>query len=84
MAHHLIHTPLHPDLARVASDINDGVQAREIVGLGVVVMLRGNRFFVDAFGSMTRDPHAARGYVAALDDCLREIGARKKDTHTTR
>lgn len=84
MAHTLISTPLHPDLARVTADLVDGVHSKDIIGLGVVVLLRGNRFFVDAFGSMTRDPHAARGYVAALDDCLREIGVRKRDTNTTR
>jgi hypothetical protein len=52
--------------------------------LGVVAITRGRRFFVDVFGSMVRDPHAARGYVAELDDCLREIGHQRRNTNTTR
>ncbi len=76
MATQLIPTPIPSDLHQAAKDIADGVSSGAITGLGLVVLTRGRRFFVDAFGTMARDPHAARGYVAALDDHLREMGRR--------
>lgn len=79
----LIHTPIQPDLRQAALDLQEGIESGQITGLGVVVVMRGRRFFVDCFGSLVREPHAARGYVAALDDCLREIGHKRKDTNTT-
>lgn len=84
MALHLVQTPLAPDLQAAGEDIADGIRSGLIVGLGVIVLLKGRRFFVDAFGTLPSDPHAGRGYVAELDDCLREIGHRKRDTNTTR
>jgi hypothetical protein len=81
---HLVPTPVQPDLLRAAEDIREGVTTGEIIGLGVIVQLRGGRFFVDVFGRMLREPHSARGWVLSLDDCLREIAQRKKDTNTTR
>jgi hypothetical protein len=80
----LVPTLIQPQLKAAAHDILEGVEAGEITGLGVVVVLKERRFFVDVIGSVARDPHAARGYVAALDDCLREIAHRKRDTSTTR
>jgi hypothetical protein len=79
----LIPTPVPPDLHQAISDIADGVRDGSITGLGVVVVTRGRRFFVDAFGALVREPDASRGYVAALDDCLREISRKAKDSHTT-
>ena len=60
------------------------MQSGKITGLGVVVVLRGRRFFVDAFGRMERDPVFARGALLSLDDCLRDMGQRRKDNDTTR
>jgi hypothetical protein len=81
---HLIPTPIPSDLRQAASDLKDGVEVGEITGLGVVVTLRGGRFFVDCFGRLAREPHHGRGLVLSLDDCLREIAARKHGTSTTR
>lgn len=78
-----IHTVVPPELLKASEDILEGVKSGDITGLGVVVMLRGRRFFVDALGTIAKNPHPARGYVAALDDCLRELGNRKRDTNTT-
>ncbi len=83
MALHLVHSPAQADLRTFAQDLMDGVQAGEISGLGVVVMLRGRRFFVDAFGLMARNPYECIGLVGELEECLREIGRRRKDTNTT-
>lgn len=79
----IIHTPVPPQLIRAAEDILEGVRSGEITGLGVVVTLKRRRFFVDAFGELVRDPHGARGWVASLDDCLRDIGNAKHGSHTT-
>ena len=79
----LIPTPIPADLKQAAQDIHDGVSNGHITGLGIIVITRGRRFFVDAFGSIVRDPHAARGYVLSLDDCLREIGSHRRDRTTT-
>lgn len=80
----LVSTPIQPDLAQAAADLAEGIQSGEVIGLGVIVQLRGGRFFVDVFGRMVREPHSARGWLLSLDDCLREIGERKKNTDTTR
>ena len=83
MPFHLVPNQMSPGLLAACEDLTDGAKSGQIIGLGVVVMLRRNRFFVDVFGEMTRNPHAARGFVASLDDCLREIGRQKRDTNTT-
>jgi hypothetical protein len=80
----LIPTMIPSDLRQAAADIKDGVESGEITGLGLVVTLRGGRFFVDCFGRVAREPHHGRGLTLALDDCLREIAARKHGTSTTR
>lgn len=79
----LVPTPIAPDLRAAASDIQEGVQSGEITGLGIVVIARGGRFFVDAFGSVARNPHASQGFTMELIHCLHEIGQRKKNTNTT-
>jgi len=83
MPYQLVDTPIQPDLRQAAADISEGVASGLITGLGIVVMIKGRRFFVDAFGTLVKDSHAGRGYVAELDDCLREIGHRRKNTNTT-
>ncbi len=80
---HLIQSPSPPDIQRFADDLKSGVQAGDITGLGVVVMLRNRRFFVDAFGQMARNPFECIGLVGELEECLREIGRRRRDTNTT-
>ena len=84
MALHLISSPVSPDLQRCVDDLREGVASGHITGLAIVASLRGRRFFVDVFGSLARTPHECRGMVAELDDCLREIGIRRRDNHTTR
>lgn len=79
----LVHTPSPPDLRQFAADLQEGVESGDVTGIGAIVVLKGRRFYVDVFGSMVRDPYGARGYVAELDDCLREIGKRRKNTNTT-
>ena len=78
----LIHTPIPPDLKEAVEDLRAGIDAGLIIGLAVVVVMRDRRFFVDAFGSLVTDPHAARGYVACLDDCLKDIGRQRKDVNS--
>lgn len=79
----LVPTPIAPDLRQAAADIHEGIQSGEITGLGVVVIVRGGRFFVDCFGSVARNPHASQGFAMELIHCLHEIGQRKKNTNTT-
>lgn len=79
----LVPTPAPPDLHKFVQDLAEGVQAGDVTGLGVVVMMKGRRFFVDVFGQMARFPFESRGMVAELDDCLRDLGRRRKDTDTT-
>ncbi len=83
MAFQIVPTPISPQLIQAAHDILEGVQSGEITGLGIIVMMKRRRFFVDAFGELVHDPHAARGWVASLDDCLREMGKRKRNSQTT-
>lgn len=78
----LLPNPISQDLLDACHDLVEGVKSGDITGLGVVVVLRGRRFFVDALGSLAKNPHPARGYVAALDDCLREIAHRKGNNTT--
>ncbi len=79
----LVPTPIANDLRQAAADINEGVESGEITGIGIVAIVRGGRFFVDAFGSVARNPHAAQGFAMELIHCLHEIGRRKKNTNTT-
>ena len=83
MPYQLVATPIQPDLHAAVRDLVEGVDTGEITGLGVIVTTRHRRFFVDAFGSLTRDPFAPRGYIASLDDCLRDIGQRRRERSTT-
>lgn len=80
---HLVPTPIPNDMLAAAEDIMDGVKAGEIIGLGVVVVLRRRRIFADAFGEVARDPLSARGWIRSLDDCLRELSQRHKNSATT-
>lgn len=79
----LVPTPIPPDLKQAGADIFEGIRTGYITGLGVVVITRGGRFFVDAFGSVERNPHASQGYTMELIHCLHAIGERKKNTNTT-
>lgn len=75
--HQLVPTPVPQDMLVACKDLVEGVSSGDITGLGVIVVLRRRRFFVDCFGELVRDPHGARGWVASLDDCLREIGKQR-------
>jgi hypothetical protein len=79
----LIETPIPPDMEVAAENIVEGVRNGMIVGLGIVVVLKGRRFFVDAFGTLLREPHSGRGYVASLDDFLHDLGSHQRDRSTT-
>jgi hypothetical protein len=79
----LIPTPIAPDLQAAANEIQTIVQSGQAVGLGVVVVLRGGHYFVDAFGSMVRNPGPSKGFVLDLIDCLAEIGRKRKAAQTT-
>jgi hypothetical protein len=83
MPFNLISTPIASDMERACEELLDGVRSGHVTGLGVVVVVKGRRFFVDALGSMVRHPHESRGFVAELDDCLREIARKRRDTDTT-
>jgi hypothetical protein len=80
----LVPTPIPADMLSAAENLADGVRTGHVTGLGIVVVLKGRRFFVDCFGTLAREPHSGRGYVAALDDCLREMGRQQRDQPTTR
>ena len=79
----LVPNPISHDLTDACEDLVLGVREGHIVGLGVVVILKRNRFFVEALGELTRNPYAGRGMIASLDDCLREIGNKRRDSMTT-
>lgn len=79
----LVTTPIPPDLAQACADISQGVKDGQIVGLGVIVQLRGGHFFVDVFGRMVKQPWDARGWLRSLDDCLRDIGEERRARGTT-
>lgn len=79
----LVHTPAAPDMQRFAEDLSTGVTSGDVIGLGVVVLLKGRRFFVDCFGQMERFPFENIGAVGELERCLRELGRQRTDTNTT-
>lgn len=79
----LVSTPAPPDLERFSQDLAEGVPAGEVLGLGVIVILKGRRFFVDCFGVMARSPFEYIGTLGELEHCLRELGRKRKDTSTT-
>lgn len=81
----LVPLQISPNLLEAAMEIVEGVQSGEIVGLGLVAVLKQHRFFVDAFGELARYPHEGRGLVASLDDALRRMAeANNSDWVTTR
>lgn len=55
----------------------------QIIGLGLVVMLKRRRFMVDVCGEAERDPVFTRGALLDLDECLANIAKNKRDTNTT-
>jgi hypothetical protein len=79
----LVPTPIPPDIRQAGRDIYELAESGELTGLGVVVVLKGGRYFVDAFGTMVRNPGPARGFVLDLLDCLGEIGRQRRGRDTT-
>jgi hypothetical protein len=79
----LVPTPIQHDLLAATADLIEGVKSGHIVGLAVVVELRGGNFFVDALGRITRRPWCARGWLKSLDDLLYEIGEQRRGRSTT-
>lgn len=79
---HLVPNHHSPDLVEASKEIANGVESGDIIGLGVVVQLRGGKFFVDVLGRMIREPYSARGWLLALDDRLREIGEERRERPT--
>lgn len=79
----LVQTPIQPDLLAGSKDIVEGIESGHIVGLAVVVQLRGGKFFVDVMGRMSKQPHSARGWVLALDDYLRDLAGQRNHRSTT-
>ncbi len=72
MPYQLISTTLSKDTIEACEQLLESARAGNVIGLGVVVVLRGRRFLVDVIGEANRDPIFTRGALHALDDCLRE------------
>jgi hypothetical protein len=80
----LVSTPIQHDLLAGCQDLVEGVASGHIIGLGVVVQLRGGKFFVDAIGRITKQPHSARGWTMALVDHFGRIAEERNHHGTTR
>jgi hypothetical protein len=81
----LIPTPLAPtDLRAGLEDLMQGVDSGHVIGLGLVVMVRGGDFFVDSLGLIRRRPHDARGWTHSLMDHFKELGEIRNHAATTR
>lgn len=83
MTIHVVKQEVPADLMHASSDIANGIMIGEIVGLGVIAMLRSQRFFVDSYGEVRRNPHLARGLLLSLDDHLRALLQDRADTSST-
>lgn len=79
----LVPTPAPPDLERFAQELPGAIESGDVVGLGVIVIMRGRRFWVDCFGQMARMPWENLGLVGELEHCLRELGRKRRDSNTT-
>ena len=73
---------LSNDPATACTELLEAAHAGQIVGLAVVMLYRRNRFSVDVVGDAVRVPVVMRGALRELDDCLREISHRRRDTPT--
>jgi len=64
--------PLSHDTIEAARQIVRMAEAGEIIGLGLVVMRKGKRYWVNSAGECRRSPTWTRGALRDLDD---ELGA---------
>lgn len=69
----LIPDPISHEVIEAATQLLDGAQSGEIVGMAFIVMLTGRKFFTNVAGGCRSDPHLTRGMLLALDDELRNI-----------
>ena len=72
-------TAVSPETIEACRMLYESALRGEIIGLAVVAMLPGNRFFVDAAGEAVRDPTLTRGKLLSLDDALRELVAARRE-----
>jgi len=79
----LVASPISDDTVTACRELLAAAEAGQLVGFGIVALLKRRRFLVDTCGEATRDPVSTRGAMMALDDCLREMVRRKTDSHTT-
>lgn len=83
MPYQLITQPISKDTVEACEQLLESARAGQIIGLGMVIMLKRRRYLVDTCGEADRDPTFARGALLALDDCLRDKVHGRSDSDTT-
>lgn len=83
MPYQLIQQHISSDTVEACEQLLANAKSGQIIGLGVLVMLKKRRYLVDTTGEVSRDPVWARGALMSLDDCLRDQVQGRKDSATT-
>lgn len=83
MPYQLIQQHISGDTVKACEELLASAKSGDIIGLGVIVMLKRRRYLVDTTGEVSRDPVWTRGALLSLDDYLRDQVHGKKDSLTT-
>jgi hypothetical protein len=83
MPHQLVQSHISHDCVEACNDLLTAAKAGDVIGFGIVALLRRRRFIVDVCGEAARDPVLARGALRDLDDLLRDIAHAQRDNPTT-
>lgn len=73
MSYTLVQEHIAKDCVEAFKELHVAAATGQIIGAGIVVMLKRRRFFVDTCGEGANDPHLMRGLLRALDDELCEV-----------
>lgn len=79
----LVPSTLPHDTVECLERALDAARRGQVLGCGLMLMLKGREYVIEATGEVRRNPTFARGMLAALDDLLRTLmqvrGKKKKD-----
>jgi hypothetical protein len=69
----LVADSLSHETIAAAQQIAEAAMAGDVIGLGVVVMMKDRRYFVNSAGECRRNPTWTRGALRDLDDELGQL-----------
>lgn len=83
MPYTLVRDTISTDTVEALEQLLQAAREGQIVGVAFGAMLKRRRYLVNCAGEACRDPTAARGMIAALDDELGALVQSRAESDTT-